>query len=83
MLYACLMLIKRLISTQLRVLTLLSIYQFAIPHFFLTMDDLCGSDHFPLFLNNIASVFEEPTKKWKLNKADWPFFKTLCESDIN
>ena len=28
-------------------------------------DDLCGSDHFPLFLNNIASGFEEPTEKWK------------------
>ena len=47
------------------------------------MDDLCRSDHFPLFQNNIASVFEEPTEKWKLNKADWPFFKALCESDIN
>ena len=46
-------------------------------------DDLCGSDHFPLFLNNIASGLEEPSEKWKLNKADWPSFKALCESEIN
>ena len=46
-------------------------------------DDLCGSDHFPIFLNNIASGIEEPSEKWKLNKADWPSFKALCELEIN
>ena len=46
-------------------------------------DDLCGNDHFPIFLNNIASGFEEPNEKWNLNKADWLSFKALCESDIN
>ena len=46
-------------------------------------DDLCGSDHFPIFLNNIASEVEELSEKWKLNKADWPSFKDLCESEIN
>ena len=46
-------------------------------------DDLCGSDHFPIFLNNIASVVEEPCEKWKLNKAEWPSFKALCVSEIN
>ena len=46
-------------------------------------DDLCGSDHFLIFLNNIASGVEEPSEKWKLNKADWPSFKALCESEIN
>ena len=46
-------------------------------------DDLCGSDHFPIFLNNIAPGVEEPSKKWKLNKADWPSFKALCEPEIN
>ena len=46
-------------------------------------DDLCGSDHFPIFLNNIAPGVEEPSEKWKLNKADWPSFKALCESEIN
>ena len=28
-------------------------------------DDLCGSVHFHIFLNNIASGFKEPTEKWK------------------
>ena len=46
-------------------------------------DDLCGSDHFPIFLNNIASQLEEPITRWKLTKADWPSFKTLCETEIN
>ena len=46
-------------------------------------DDLCVSAHFPIFPNNIASVVEEPGEKWKLNKADWPSFKVLCESEIN
>ena len=46
-------------------------------------DDLCGSDHCPIFLNNIASGVEEPNEKTKLNKADWPSFKALCESKIN
>ena len=45
-------------------------------------DDLCGSDHFPMFLNNMASEVEELSEKWKLNKADWPSFKALCESEI-
>ena len=46
-------------------------------------DDYCWYDHLPLFLNNIASGFEEPTEKWKLNTADWPPFKALRESEIN
>ena len=46
-------------------------------------DDLCGSDHFPIFLNNIASQLEEPITRWKLTKADWPSFKALCEIEIN
>ena len=46
-------------------------------------DDLCGSDHFPIFLNNIAPQLEEPITRWKLTKADWPSFKALCETEIN
>ena len=46
-------------------------------------DDLCGSDHFPIFLNNITSGVKEPSEKWKLNKADLPSFKALCELEIN
>ena len=57
--------------------TLLSDYEWKVH------DDLCGSNHFPIFLNNIESGVEEPSEKWKLNKADWPSFKALCESEIN
>ena len=46
-------------------------------------DDLCGSDHFSIFLNNIAPQLEEPITRWKLTKADWPSFKALCETEIN
>ena len=46
-------------------------------------NNLLGCDHFPIFLNNIASGFEEASEKWKCNKADWPSFKALCESEIN
>ena len=46
-------------------------------------DDLCGSDHFPIFLNKIAPQLEEPITRWKLTKADWPSFKALCETEIN
>ena len=46
-------------------------------------DDLCGSDHFPIFLNNIASQLEEPITRWKLIKADWRSFKAFCETEIN
>ena len=41
-------------------------------------DDLCGSDHFPIFLNNIGPDLDEPVSRWKLNKANWAQFQTLC-----
>ena len=32
-------------------------------------DDLCGSDYFPVLLNNIGPDVDEPVSRWKLNKA--------------
>ena len=46
-------------------------------------NDLCGSDHFPIFLNNIMLQLEEPITRWKLAKADCPSFKALCETEVN
>ena len=43
-------------------------------------DDLCGSDHFPIFLNNIGPDIDEPVSRWKLNKANWAQFQTLCST---
>ena len=40
-------------------------------------DDLCGSDHFPVLLNNIGPDVDEPVSRWKLNKANWAQFQTL------
>ena len=40
-------------------------------------DDLCGRDHFPIFLNNIAPQLEQPITRWKLTKAYWPSFKAV------
>ena len=45
-------------------------------------DDLCGSDHFPIFLNNIGSDIDEPISRWKLKKANWAQFQTLCATRI-
>ena len=45
-------------------------------------DDLCGSDHFPIFLENIGPPLLENLQKWKLRKADWNSFQALCASKI-
>ena len=45
-------------------------------------DDLCGSDHFPIFLNNIGPDIDEPVSRWKFNKANWAQFQTLCAHEF-
>ena len=45
-------------------------------------DDLCGSDHFPIHLNNIGPDVDEPVSRWKLNKANWAQFQTLCTTRL-
>ena len=45
-------------------------------------DDLCGSDHFPILLNNIGPDVDEPVSRWKLNKTNWAEFKTLCTTQL-
>ena len=46
-------------------------------------NDLCGSDHFPIFLTNLKDLPEEDSQRWKLNKADWDQYKLLCESNFS
>ena len=43
-------------------------------------EDLCGSDHYPIVLKNGNTEHTHPSR-WKLNKADWNKFQTLC-SDL-
>ena len=45
-------------------------------------DDLCGSDHFPTFLNPTNRPDPTGVPRWKLKKADWSEFRTLCESQL-
>ena len=45
-------------------------------------DDLCGSDHFPIFWNNIGPEIDEPVSRWKLNKANRTQFQTLCAARL-
>ena len=46
-------------------------------------DDLHGSDHFPIIISeNGPSVLERPSR-WKLYKADWGLFQTLCAGSIS
>ena len=45
-------------------------------------DYLCGSDHFPIRLNNIDPGVDEPVSRWKLNKANWAQFQTLCSTRL-
>ena len=45
-------------------------------------DDLCGSDHFPVLLNNIGPDIGEPVSRWKSNKANWAQFQTLSTTRL-
>ena len=46
-------------------------------------DDLCGSDHYPLILeNNGPSPVDRP-QRWKLGKADWVLFESLCHDSFD
>ena len=45
-------------------------------------DDLCGIDGFPILVNNIGPDIGEPLSRWKLNKANWTQFQTLCTTRL-
>jgi ribonuclease HI len=58
------------------------------PSLFLDLDwavaeDQCGSDHFPIFINSITQVAAEKPPQWRLHKADWASFHSLCAQEIN
>ena len=39
-------------------------------------EDLCVSDHYPIFIESNNSVVEERVQHWKLHRADWE--ATIC-----
>ena len=44
--------------------------------------DSHGSDHFPTLIKMNEPCIQEQVKRWKLHKADWNMFQTLCEQTI-
>ena len=44
--------------------------------------DTCGSDHFPLLLENDGPPCLERVQRWKLAKANWDQFQHLCSTRL-
>ena len=45
--------------------------------------DPCGSDHFPLLLENDGPPSLERVQRWKLAKANWDQFQHLCSTRLH
>ena len=43
-------------------------------YFWVTHEDRCGSDHFPILIRKLEYTPETPKGKFNLFKADWPLF---------
>ena len=41
-------------------------------------EDLCGSDHYPIFLQHTLTKVSNTNPRWKLHRADWETFQALC-----
>ena len=50
-------------------------------------DDTCGSDHFPIILENSGPGLDDKIPRWNLRRANWDEFKNSCilklKSDAN
>ena len=44
--------------------------------------DLCGSDHFPIVVKHQGPATGGREPGWRLKKADWHSFRTLCEERL-
>ena len=40
-------------------------------------EDLCGSDHYPIFLQHTLTKVSNTNPRWKLHRADWETFQAL------
>ena len=51
------------------------------------LDDTCGSDHFPIILENSGPELDDKIPQWNLGRAKWDEFKNSCilkvKSDAN
>ena len=46
-------------------------------------EDLHNSDHFPILIKSNTSNVEDHNPKWKLIKANWDLFQSLCSDKIS
>jgi len=46
-------------------------------------DDLCGSDHYPIFFKSHVKAPPDDIQRWKLLKANWPLFTAECSSKLS
>ena len=45
-------------------------------------DDTCGSDHFPILLENRTDELSKRTPSWNMERAYWDGFKTSCLAQL-
>ena len=45
-------------------------------------EDLCSSDHYPIFIDSNNSIVEERVQHWRLHRADWEAFKQSCGESL-
>ena len=46
------------------------------------LDDLCGSDHFPIVIKHQRPATGGREPGWRLKKADWHSFRALCDERL-
>ena len=46
-------------------------------------DDTCGSDHFPIILENSGPKLDDKIPRWNLRRAKWDEFKNSCILKLN
>ena len=44
--------------------------------------DQCGSDHFPVIIESVNNSTNDHNTKWKLSKANWELYYSLCEEGL-
>ena len=73
------------LKVQLRLPPLRSLDLLISPGTFdwLTHNDLCGSDHFPIILKTSPNEDEPAVEHWRLDRADWMSFRTQCASRLS
>ena len=47
------------------------------------VDDLHGSDHFPIKVSEVGPSLQQRPQRWKRHKANWEQFKVHCEQSVH